>query len=68
MALHILPLWNTSFTGDLYYLQVSGWKGCTLRPNALWRVEEEVEKTYCEELELKFGDGRVRFKPLVYWD
>jgi hypothetical protein len=48
--------------GDAIYLQISGWKGC-LR-GADWRADEEVERAYCDELGLKFEEGRERFTAL----
>jgi len=65
MAHRAQPIWNTDSTGDTTYLQVSGWKGC-LRGE--WRADEEVERAYCDKLGLEFGEGRVRFTPLGYWE
>jgi hypothetical protein len=48
--------------GDAIYLQISGWKGC-LR-GADWRADEEVERAYCDELGLKFEEGREGFTGL----
>ena len=58
-SLDIMPTLNTDPTGEGLYLQVSGGKINN------WTLDEEVEKEYCEELGLKFGE-RMRFKPLSW--
>ena len=65
-ASRVEPSWNTSMIGDAMYLQISGWKGCAR--GADWRADEEIEKAYCDELGLKFKEGRERFTPLGYWE
>jgi hypothetical protein len=55
-SLGIMPMLNTDPMAEVLYLQVSGGKINN------WKVDEEAEKEYCEELGLKFGE-RVRFKP-----
>jgi len=61
MASRVQPSWNTDATGDFYYLQVSGWEGYPR--GAEWRVDEDMERAYCNELGLEFGKGRKHFTP-----